>query len=95
MVHFLSFLHILKSMVSFIGGSVKNMAQIGSISNPYLYETLKLMVGQAIVVQTEKNIQQGILLSILPDHIILEISRTPFFIQLEEIVWVTLETTKK
>ncbi|UZN01144.1 YuzF family protein [Lysinibacillus sp. MHQ-1] len=25
----------------------------------------------------------------------LEISRTPFFIQLEEIVWVTLETTKK
>ncbi|GED62645.1 DUF2642 domain-containing protein [Lysinibacillus sp. FSL M8-0216] len=71
------------------------MAQIGSISNPYLYETLKLMVGQAIVVQTEKNIQQGILLSILPDHIILEISRTPFFIQLEEIVWVTLETTKK
>ncbi|AJK86996.1 DUF2642 domain-containing protein [Lysinibacillus fusiformis] len=71
------------------------MAQIGSISNPYLYETLKMMVGQAIVVQTEKNIQQGILLSILPDHIILEISRTPFFIQLEEIVWVTLETTKK
>ncbi|WP_025114651.1 DUF2642 domain-containing protein [Lysinibacillus fusiformis] len=71
------------------------MAQIGSISNPYLYETLKMMIGQAIVVQTEKNIQQGILLSILPDHIILEISRTPFFIQLEEIVWVTLETTKK
>ncbi|KPN96807.1 DUF2642 domain-containing protein [Lysinibacillus sp. ZYM-1] len=71
------------------------MAQMGSISNPYLYETLKMMIGQAIVVQTEKNIQQGILLSILPDHIILEIRRTPFFIQLEEIVWVTLETTKK
>ncbi len=82
-------------MVSFIGGSVKYMAQTGSISNPYLYETLKMMIGQAIVVQTEKNIQTGILLSILPDHIILEISRTPFFIQLEEIVWVTLETTKK
>ncbi|ACA41378.1 conserved hypothetical protein [Lysinibacillus sphaericus C3-41] len=54
-----------------------------------------MMIGQAIVVQTEKNIQTGILLSILPDHIILEISRTPFFIQLEEIVWVTLETTTK
>ncbi|UZM98496.1 YuzF family protein [Lysinibacillus sp. MHQ-1] len=31
------------------------MAQTGSISNPYLYETLKMMIGQAIVVQTEKK----------------------------------------
>ncbi|WP_155591740.1 DUF2642 domain-containing protein [Lysinibacillus cavernae] len=71
------------------------MTQIGSISNPYLYETLKMMIGQAVVVQTENTLQQGILLSILPDHMILEISRTPFFIRMEEIVWVTLETTKK
>lgn len=71
------------------------MAQMGSISNPYLYETFKMMIGQAVVVQTEKNIQQGILLSILPDHMVLEINRTPFFIRMEEIVWVTLETTKK
>lgn len=71
------------------------MAQMGSISNPYLYETFKLMIGQAVVVQTEKNIQQGILLSILPDHLILEISRTPYFIPMEEIVWVTLETTRR
>ncbi len=53
------------------------------------------MIGQAVVVQTEKNIQQGILLSILPDHLILEISRTPYFIPMEEIVWVTLETTRR
>lgn len=71
------------------------MAQMGSISNPYLYETFKMMIGQAVVVQTEKNIQQGILLSILPDHLILEISRMPYFIPMEEIVWVTLETTRK
>jgi len=54
-----------------------------------------MMIGQAVVVQTEKNIQKGILLSILPDHMILEMNRTPFFIRMEEIVWVTLETTKK
>ncbi|MEK5232677.1 DUF2642 domain-containing protein [Lysinibacillus sp. FSL K6-0232] len=71
------------------------MTQMESISNPYLYETLKMMVGQAIVVQTEKSIQQGILMSILPDHIVLEISRTAFFIAMEEIVWVTLDTSKK
>jgi hypothetical protein len=82
------------SMVSFIGRSVLNLTQIGSRSNPYLYETLNMMIGQAVVVQTEKTMQKGILLSILPDHMILEMNRTPFFIRMEEIVWVTLETTK-
>jgi len=71
------------------------MTKMGSISNPYLYETLNMMIGQAIVVQTEKNIQQGVLTSLLPDHIVVEISRTPFFIRMEEIVWVTLATVKK
>ncbi|MEB2279140.1 YuzF family protein [Lysinibacillus xylanilyticus] len=71
------------------------MTQIGSISNPYLYETLNMMIGQAIVVQTKKNIQQGKLISVLPDDIVLEVNRTPVFISMKEIVWVTLATMKK
>ncbi|KOS60963.1 YuzF family protein [Lysinibacillus agricola] len=71
------------------------MTQMGSISNPYLYETLNMMVGQPIVVQTEKNIQQGKLISVLPDDIVVEVSRTPFFIRMEEVLWVTLATNKK
>ncbi|EON71365.1 hypothetical protein H131_15398 [Lysinibacillus sphaericus OT4b.31] len=54
-----------------------------------------MMIGQAIVVQTVKNIQQGILTSVLPDHIVVEVCRTPFFIRMEEIVWVTLATRRK
>ncbi|MEQ6355413.1 DUF2642 domain-containing protein [Lysinibacillus sp. M3] len=65
------------------------------ISNPYLYETLNMMIGQAIVVQTEKNIHQGKLISVLPDNIVVEISRTPLFIRMKEIVWVTLAKRKK
>lgn len=53
------------------------------------------MVGQPIVVQTEKNIQQGKLISVLPDDIVVEVSRTPFFIRMEEVLWVTLATNKK
>ena len=30
------------------------MTQTRSITNPYLYETLNMMIGQAVVVQTEK-----------------------------------------
>jgi len=51
------------------------------------------MIGQAIVVQTEKNIQQGKLVSVLPDHIVVEVSRAPFFIRTDEIEWVTLATS--
>ncbi|MGE7946604.1 DUF2642 domain-containing protein [Lysinibacillus sp. NPDC093688] len=71
------------------------VTQGGSISNPYLYETLNMMIDQAIVVQTEENIQQGKLISVLPDDIVVEISRMPLFIRMKEIVWVTLATKKK
>lgn len=53
------------------------------------------MIGQAIVVQTEKNIQRGKLFSVLPDHIVVEVSRAPFFIRTDEIEWVTLARSKK
>ena len=43
------------------------------ISNPYLFETVKGLIGQQIVVQTGKNIQHGLLTSVLPDHIVVEI----------------------
>lgn len=67
---------------------VENMSM--QISNPYLFETVKGLMGQQIVVQTGKNIQRGVLTSVFPDHIVLEICQTPFFIRMDEIVWITL-----
>lgn len=71
------------------------MTQMGSVSNPYLYETVRMMVGQSVVVQTVKNVQQGVLTSVLPDHIVVEVCQTPFFIRMEEIVWITLALRRK
>ncbi|MEK4230114.1 YuzF family protein [Solibacillus sp. FSL H8-0538] len=68
--------------------------QAGNVSNPYLFETIKGLIGQSIVVQTGNNITQGILTAVLPDHIVVEICRTPFFIRMDEIVWITLARTK-
>lgn len=68
---------------------------MGSMSNPYLYETMKMMVGKPVVVQTVKNVQQGSLTSVLPDHIVVEVCHTPFFIRMEEIVWITLLMRRK
>ena len=71
------------------------MTQMGNVSNPYLYETVRMMVGQSVAVQTVKNVQQGILTSVLPDHIVVEVCHTPFFIRMEEIVWITLALRRK
>ena len=71
------------------------MTQMGNVSNPYLYETVRMMVGQSVVVQTVKNVQQGVLTSVLPDHIVVEVCNTPFFIRMEEIVWITLALRRK
>ena len=71
------------------------MTQMGNVSNPYLYETVRMMVGQSVVVQTVKNVQQGVLTSVLPDHIVVEVCQTPFFIRMEEIVWITLALRRK
>ena len=79
-------------MLSLKEGSVISMTQMESLSNPYLYETLKMMISQMIVVQTEKMTEQGILTSVLSDHIVIEVYRTPFFIRMDEILWVTLAT---
>lgn len=60
------------------------------ISNPYLFETVRGLIGQQIVVQTGMHIQQGLLTAVLPDHIVVEICQTPFFIRMDEIVWISL-----
>lgn len=78
-----------------LGRKCNSMSQMGSVSNPYLYETVRMLVGQPIVVQTVKNVQQGMLTSVLPDHIVVEVCQVPFFIRMEEIVWVTLAVRRK
>lgn len=69
---------------------------MGQSTNPYLYETLKAMVGQPVAVQlSAMQVQQGILRAVLPDHIVLLVCQVPFFIRMDEIVWVTVLSARK
>lgn len=76
-----------------LGGVVS--VQRSNLSNPYLFETATGLIGQQIVVQTAKNNQQGILTAVLPNHIVMERLQTPFFIHMEEIIWITLKPSDK
>jgi hypothetical protein len=64
--------------------------QMGSAVDPYLYQLLMKAVGKNVVVQTTKNPLQGLLKKVFPDYVVIEVSKTPFYVRNQEIIWVSL-----
>jgi hypothetical protein len=56
--------------------------------DPYVYQTLQGVVGGVVVVQTTKGTVTGKLTTVMPDHIVVESGGSPFFIRIQQIVWV-------
>lgn len=61
---------------------------LGGPSDPYVFQTLQSIRGQAVVVETTKGTVTGRLANVLPDHIVVESGGAPFFIRIQQIVWV-------
>ncbi|KAA0965024.1 DUF2642 domain-containing protein [Sporosarcina sp. ANT_H38] len=61
-----------------------------SVFDPYFYQTLLSFRLKNVVIQTTKNPIQGSLLTVMPDHVVIEVSNTPFYVRIQEIIWVTL-----
>ncbi|TQR19690.1 YuzF family protein [Psychrobacillus vulpis] len=57
---------------------------------PYLYQLLQTLSGKRVAVQTSRSTLQGNLKTVAPDYIVVEVSGSPFYIRMKEIVWVTL-----
>lgn len=57
---------------------------------PYLYHLLQTLSGKRVAVQTRNSTIQGNLTMVTPDHIVVDVSSSPFYIRNQEIVWVTL-----
>ncbi|WP_227394600.1 YuzF family protein [Jeotgalibacillus aurantiacus] len=60
-----------------------------SLYDPYVFQALNTLIGKPITVQTTKNPVQGMLKSVAPDHFVVEINQTPFFIRTQEVVWIS------
>ena len=72
-----------------MNGQSQQAVHLTSMYDPYVYQTLSSIVGSHVVVQTTKNPIQGTLSTVMPDHIVIEINGTPFFVRIQEIVWVS------
>jgi hypothetical protein len=62
--------------------------EMQSVVDPYLFQSLQNAVGRMVAVQTAAGSVRGLLCDVLPDHVVVQVSETPFFIRTQEIVWV-------
>lgn len=60
-----------------------------STMTPCFLEALQSFVGQQVAIQTNNQVQQGVLTAALNDFVILEICNVPFYFQLSKITWVS------
>ncbi|MFK4997897.1 YuzF family protein [Bacillus sp. N9] len=67
----------------------QSKVDIVSAIDPYFYQTLLHFRNKNVVVNTTKNPLQGLLTAVMPDHIVIEVSGTPFYVRAQEIVWIT------
>ena len=65
-------------------------ATMVSAFDGYFYQTVQTFNGKNVVVQTTRNPLQGLLRATMPDHVVIEVSGTPFYVRTQEIIWISL-----
>jgi hypothetical protein len=76
-----------------MNGQPQQSVEYVSNYDPYVYQTLTSIIGKEIVVQLSNNsVVKGVLSQVLPDHIVVETNKTPFFVRTQQIIWVSPAT---
>ncbi|MFY4775486.1 YuzF family protein [Metabacillus sp. RGM 3146] len=60
--------------------------QMVTIVEPYVYQTLQSVIGKTLVVQTVRDTLRGKLTDVKPDHAVIQVNGTTFFVRLQKIV---------
>ena len=58
-----------------------------NLSNPYVYQALMGFQNKSIAVQTTRGSVRGVLRNVMPDHIIVHMGGSPFYIRTDQIIW--------
>lgn len=59
-----------------------------NLGDPYVFEALSQLQNQSIAVQTTRGSVRGVLRMVMPDHIVVYMGGSPFYIRTEQIIWV-------
>lgn len=58
------------------------------VIEPYVYHTLRSIVGTEVVIETTRGSIRGNLKDVKPDHVVLAAGDSSFFIRTAEVIWV-------
>ncbi|SEO63260.1 Protein of unknown function [Amphibacillus marinus] len=59
-----------------------------STIDTYVYQTLQSLECASVIVQTTQGSVTGQLQAVMPDHIVVESGGSPFYIRIQQIVWI-------
>ncbi|MCM3359127.1 MULTISPECIES: YuzF family protein [unclassified Psychrobacillus] len=60
----------------------------------YVFQAAESLIGTNIAVQTTKNILQGKLTAVAPDHLVVNVGGVPFYVRIQAIVWISPNISK-
>lgn len=63
------------------------MNETWKLGDPYVYQALTQLQNQSIAVQTARGSVRGVLSIVMPDHIVVHMGGSPFYIRTEQIIW--------
>jgi ferredoxin-fold anticodon binding domain-containing protein len=71
---------------------MQNMQPIhyATLVDPYVIETLRMIIGRSVVIETVRGNLQGVLADVKPDHIVVKTydKDTVFYVRLQQIVYI-------
>lgn len=59
-----------------------------NLTDPYVYEALMALQNKNLAVQTVRGSVRGVLKKVMPDHIVVQMGGSPFYIRTSQIIWV-------
>ncbi|MCD5322302.1 MULTISPECIES: YuzF family protein [Pontibacillus] len=60
--------------------------QYQTLVDPFVIRRLQTVVGKELIIETTKDTTRGTLTEVQPDHIVLQIGDSTFFIRIQQIV---------
>lgn len=64
--------------------------QYTTLIDPYVVETLRVIIGRSVIIETVRGNLQGILADVKPDHVVVKSydNETVFYVRIQQIVHV-------
>ena len=64
--------------------------QYTTLVDPYVVDTLRVIIGKSVIIETVRGNLQGIIADVKPDHVVVKSygSDTAFYVRIQQIVYI-------